>query len=417
MAAGLADGPHRVSRTICLPIPEDEYRRIVDQPQPFREWLTQSVREMPELFPEIISEGFQLKDRRRSSKVDVWLRRIRLRDGTSWSIRPSFVMPGMVALTDEMKHPLFLRKFGVPFWALAWVFGRNHMFWYRAELSLGRFSLVGSTVRRVDIPLDLLADEHHSKNAGEKRFVATTVAEGCVVGASVATSASTEDLTKAYGVFQREAINVQSDYAPKTVNTDGWSGTQQAWKSLFPLIIVLQCFLHAWLKIRDRSKHLGQLFFDIGEQVWNVFRAPNKRSCSQRIGVLKQWAEKTLGGVVRDKVLDLCRKRKLWTVAFDHPEGHRTSNMLDRLMRGMNQYFAAGLHLHGEDAASEQHCRAWALLWNFTPWHPAVTKAHNGFQSPSEQLNKHRYSERSWLENLLVSASCHGYRFHSPHNA
>ena len=170
------------------------------------------------------------------------------------------------------------------------------------------------------------------------------------------TSASPEDLTKAYGVFQREAINVQSDYAPKTVNTDGWSGTQQAWKSLFPLIIVLQCFLHAWLKIRDRSKHLGQLFFDIGEQVWNVFRAPNKRSCSQRIGVLKKWAEKTLGGVVRDKVLDLCRKRKLWTVAFDHPEGHRTSSMPDRLMRDVNSYFAAGLHLHGEYSASEQHC-------------------------------------------------------------
>ena len=99
-------------------------------------------------------------------------------------------MPGMVAMTDDMKHPLFLRKFGVPFWALELVFGRNHMFWYRAELSLGRFSLVGSTVRKVEIPQNLLADEHHSKNGGEKRFVATTVAEGCVLGASVATSVS-----------------------------------------------------------------------------------------------------------------------------------------------------------------------------------------------------------------------------------
>ena len=54
-----------------------------------------------------------------------------------------FVMPGMVAMTDDMNHPLFLRKFGVPFWALALVFGRNHMFWYRAELALGRFSPVG----------------------------------------------------------------------------------------------------------------------------------------------------------------------------------------------------------------------------------------------------------------------------------
>jgi hypothetical protein len=99
---------------------------------------------------------------------------------------------------------------------------------------------VGTTVRKADLPQHLLADEHHSKNAGEKRFLAMTVASGCIPGAAVATSASTEDLTKAYGVFQAEARNVRSDYAPKTVNTDGWSGTQQAWRSLFPMIVILQ---------------------------------------------------------------------------------------------------------------------------------------------------------------------------------
>ncbi len=67
-------------------------------------------------------------------------------------------------------------------------------------------------------------------------------------------------------------------------------------------------------------------------------------------------AELSLGRVVREKVLDLCGKRYLWTVAIDHPEGHRTSSMPDRLMRDVNSYFAAGLHLHGEYSASEQHC-------------------------------------------------------------
>ena len=81
MAAGLAVGPHRMSRTIRLPILEDEYHGIVDPPHLFRVWLPQSVRGTPELLPGTISEGFPLKDRRRSSKVDVWLRRIRLRDG------------------------------------------------------------------------------------------------------------------------------------------------------------------------------------------------------------------------------------------------------------------------------------------------------------------------------------------------
>ncbi len=70
-------------------------------------------------------------------------------------------MLGMIAMTDDMKHPLFLLKFGVPFWALTHVFGRNPMFWYRAELSLGRFSVVGTTARKADLQKHLLAYEHH----------------------------------------------------------------------------------------------------------------------------------------------------------------------------------------------------------------------------------------------------------------
>lgn len=58
------------------------------------------------------------------------------------------------------------------------------------------------------------------------------------------------------------------------------------------------------------------------------------------------------------------------------------------------------------DAASEKHCRDWALLWNFAPLHPAVATAHQVFQSSAERLNKHRYSRRSWLEHLLVSSRC-----------
>ena len=41
----------------------------------------------------------------------------------------------------------FLRKFAVPFWALSEVFGRSPMYWHRLECSLGRFSLVGTTVQ------------------------------------------------------------------------------------------------------------------------------------------------------------------------------------------------------------------------------------------------------------------------------
>ena len=48
-------------------------------------------------------------------------------------------------------------------WALACVFGRNHMLRYRRELALGRNSIVGTTVLRADIPENLPADEHHQR--------------------------------------------------------------------------------------------------------------------------------------------------------------------------------------------------------------------------------------------------------------
>ena len=49
---------------------------------------------------------------------------------------------------------------GVPFDALAYVFGRDAMFWYRAWLAFGRPSLVGTTVKEPQtLPRALVADE------------------------------------------------------------------------------------------------------------------------------------------------------------------------------------------------------------------------------------------------------------------
>jgi hypothetical protein len=387
----------------------------VEKPKKFRQWLDRHHAEAPELFPDGFTKGYTMKDARTSEKQGISLRRIVLRDGRSFTVRPSFLMPYMTARTKDVEGPLFLRSFGVPFWAIARVFGRDHMYWYRLEIALGRNSIVGTTVRTVELPEHLLADEHHRKRDGEKNYIATTVGDGCVLGAALAEGAGTDDLKKAYGVFKQEARDVEPEYAPKTVNTDGWQSTQAAWKALFPLVVVLRCFLHAWLKIRDRAKHLGELFFDVSEKVWDAYHASDRRSFSQRLRSLRSWAGKHLTGVVRDKALDLCDKRDMWAIAYDNPEGHRTSNMLDRLMRSMNRYFDNGQHLHGALDACDQHCRAWALIHNFLPWHPATAADNGGWQSPAERLNQKRY-HHNWLQNLLASASLGGCRNHTPQN-
>jgi len=417
MADGSADIlQSRGIRTICLPVGEEFYAEVIRDAAQFRNWLQQQFCERPELFPKNFGSGFAMKDIRTSKKLSISLRRIMLRDGQSYTIRPSFVMPYMPEFTDKAERGLFLRKFGLPYWAITHVLGKNPMFWYRLECGLGRNSIVGTTIRRVNIPEHVAADEHHQTLNGKKVFLPTTVGGGCYLGTGIAQTASIEGLGKVYGEgFGREARDVDPQYRPKTVNTDGWKGTRGAWKELFPSIVLLRCFLHAWIKIRDRGKNLKQMFFELGDRVWNVYRATSKRSCAQRIRHLKTWAEKHLSGPVLTEVLDLCRKKDFWLQAYDHPQGHRTSNMLDRVMRPMNRYFFNGQHLHGREQSATAHVRGWTLIWNFAPCNPEITKANQGWQSPAERLNKHRY-HHNWLQNLLASASLAGYR-NSPQKA
>jgi hypothetical protein len=399
-----------------VPAVEAQYNEVVKDAKRFREWLAGLLERSPELFPEGFGGGFVMKDRRRSKKLGVWLRRIELRDERSYLVRPSFVMPYLTARAAEAEHPLFLRKFGVPLWALARVFGRDPMYWLRMECGLGRNSVVGATVRQADVPADLLADEHHQTRDGSKVYLATTVGGGCCLGVSVAPSAGADDLADAYGVFLAEARDVEEGYAPETVNTDGWKGTRAAWVALVPAVVLLRCFLHGWLKIRDRAKNLGQTFYDLSARVWEAYHAPGKRSFAQRLRRLREWVERDasgVSGVVLEAVRDLCAKKDLWLAAFGHPAGHRTSNMLDRVMRPMYRYFFDAQHLHGKHM-TERHARAWALLYNFAPWSPATAKANKDWRCPAERLNQHRYHD-NWLQNLLVSASLGGYR-NAPRN-
>ena len=370
---------------------------------------------MPEVFPAHFPHGDRLKDDRLAAKQDGLIRRVVLRDGTASSLRPSFLMPSLTARTEDVEGPLVLRKFGVPFGALAHVFGKDPMFWYRLECGLGRFSIVGTTVRHAGLPEHLVADEHHQGLDGQKVYIATTVGGGCCLGAEPATAAGTDELKVASEVFKEEARDVAPEYAPETVSTDGWKGTQAAWRALVPKAVILLCFVHAWRKVRDRAKHLKAVFADVSRRVWEAYHAPDRRRFAQRLRRLREWASGVLTGVVLEAVLDLCRKRPRFAVAYRHVGGHRTSTLLDRIMRGRNRSFAHGQHLHGSPRACRRHCRAWALLSNFTPWHNATARKNQGWRSPAERLNQHRYHD-CWLHNLLISACLGGYRCPLPQN-
>ena len=99
MADGTAARSSRGHRTLCLPIPEGVYRQVVHDPGEFRRTLDDSFRRIPEVFPAGFARGYELKDDRVSVKQGLPIRRILLKDGTAYSIRPSFLMPYMTAGT------------------------------------------------------------------------------------------------------------------------------------------------------------------------------------------------------------------------------------------------------------------------------------------------------------------------------
>lgn len=405
------------SKQICLPIDEEAYHRMLYDAQAFRQYLDDAIDQYPELFPAAIQHGYTLHGILPESQKlpGIRLRRIGILlpdTGTKdvFTIRPSFVMPYMTGYTDDVEKALFLRKWAVPHWALAYVFGRNENYWYRLEHRLGHNSLVGTTVKDPQkLPTDVLADEKHVRFNGEKAYIATTVAQDCVLGASITLGADEESLSEGYGHFKTEAQNVSPDYAPQTVNTDGWAATQLAWQALFPKIAMILCFLHSFIKIRDRCKRMKDHYPAIRTRVWEAYHAADPDTFIQKISELEDWARQKLpDGRGLEAVLKLCRKAPQFVEAYAYPTAYRTSNMLDRHMEPMARYLDSSRYFHGHLISAEYGSRAWALLHNFQPYCPRAAIAQQ-YQSPAHKLNGFVY-HANWLHNLMISASMGGYR-------
>ncbi|MCB1194186.1 MAG: hypothetical protein KDK90_27365 [Leptospiraceae bacterium] len=283
------------------------------------------------------------------------------------------------------------------------------MFWYRIHNSFGRNSIVGTTVKTPDkLPEHLLADEKHSWLKKVKVFLATTIGKGCILGVKVVKSASDADLRNAYSVFKEESQALNPDYQPTTINMDGWDGTRKAWKSLFPKTKQVLCFLHSFIKIRDRCKKAKDILPIIREKVWNAYHAETTAQFSQRIRHLKKWTLENISiEVVKEKLLELCFKRDRFKVSYQFKGRHRTSNALDRLMNYQDKILYGMKYFHGKtDDSATLYARAMALLWNFHPYSSRLTYKGNRI-SPFEDLNGFVYHE-NWLHNMLVASSLGG---------
>jgi hypothetical protein len=402
------------SRRIVLPIDREQYPSVVQDAGAFRKWVDSSRSQYPELFPDEIQEGYSLHDTRPSRKLpDVRIRRIRLnRNGAVYRVVPSFVLPYMTGYTDAVEKALFLRRFGVPFWGLTYVFGRNDLYWYRLVEHLGRFDMVGTTVKAASrLPEHLLADEKFTSLNGQEVYVATTVGSDVVLGASLALTAQTDPLEQSYGDFKQEALRLDPAYRPQTVNTDGWRQTRLAWLALFPAIMVIRCFLHAFLRIRDRCKHSPH-FRRLQYLFWQIYRARSYATYWQRFRAFLEFAAAHLTGEAHNAVRKFEQKRAELFAGWRHPGCHRVSTMLERHMQPMTRCLYMGRDFHGHRVSAHLLVRSWALLHNFQPYCPrARLRTGSPFTSPFHKLNGFTY-RTCWLENLLVASSAQVQYYH-----
>ena len=76
-----------------------------------------------------------------------------------------------------------------------------------------------------------MGHEKHTRWDGKRVYLATTVAEGCILGAALSETANEKDLTFAYAEFMVESQEIDPNYQPISVNTDivpfiGMAGVQ-----------------------------------------------------------------------------------------------------------------------------------------------------------------------------------------------
>lgn len=392
-------------------IKEENYDRFIVDRSYAKHVIDQQIQDHPETFPIGILEGYIFNGHNEGSKkMDGLKKRKIFIGGHQYHLHPSFVLPDMRGKVYERSYyALWLRKYHVPYWLLVELYGRNVSYWWRLESSLANNSIVGTTVygKSTCIPLDLLVDEHHIKVAKQKHYVATTVAKECFLGVAISEHCDRAGLEEAYGVFCQEAQDRQPDYRPKSINTDGWKATVNAMKSLFPTAVLIRCFLHAFLKVRRSATKQMQSYFDtFADRIWECYRADDRRSFSQRLRRLKEAVEiQVPKGKLRTAVLNLCTKRKEWIPFYQCRSAHRTSNMLDRLMKFMDRHIFVAQGFHGSKQAADKGMRAFCLLYNFAPSCPKARK--EGLDSPAARLNRFVYSD-NWLENLMVAASLKG---------
>jgi hypothetical protein len=354
-------------RIIRLPITELLYSETIESAYLFRHWIDGLDEKYKLLFDRDLSQGYQLHDIRYSRKMSLSYRRISI-GKEIYTIHPSFVMPYWSGKVVDCRDGIMLYLRGTSLDNIVTCFGENQQKWLDRVNHLGRFSIVGTTVKSPDLLAEsLTADEKITFLNGKEIYACVTVGEDCILGADLSLTEDEDGLKESYDIFKQESLNISPTYQPKSVNTDGWAGTRKAWKGLFNEVILILCFLHSYIKIRSISKK-EPLKNELFNQVWEAYNAENKTDFISKIAQIDDWAKKNINSLtVLAQVEKMKNNAHLFATSFDC-EGKRTSNMVDRAIKPMDKFLSNAQYFHGNLSSAQLTIRAFAIGYNFLPF-------------------------------------------------
>jgi hypothetical protein len=277
-------------------------------------------------------------------------------------------MPYLSGKTSDCKKGLLLLLRGSSLDSVVECYGENQEKWLNRLHHLGKFSLVGTTVKDPKLlPKDLTSDEKITFWNAKEVYACITTGNNCILGADISHTEDEQGLKQSYQVFKSEAQQLVPDYEPNSVNTDGWAATRKAWSSLFQNITLILCFLHSYIKIRSISKkenYRNELF----TQVWNAYKADSKEDFIQKIVQIDEWSkDKIESKTVLAQIEKMKNNSELFATSFDCG-GKRTSNMVDRAIRPIDKFLVNSQYFHGNFSSAQLTIRALALGYNFLPF-------------------------------------------------
>ena len=109
------------------------------------------------------------------------------------------------------------------------------------------------------------------------------------------------------GSLRPKPLTVFPTYQARSVCTDGFQATRDAWRQLFPHLTLVLCFLHSILKLTERCR--GALRTQVLDRAWFVYHAVTKGQFAQRLRRLGEWGRATLDGSLAQTIEKMTRLR------------------------------------------------------------------------------------------------------------